>query len=513
MRVRRPSRFWRDEGAAIAPLYALALFGLIGMAGVGWDYGRLMAMDSELQNAADQAALAAATQLDGGADAMIRARGAANNFLANSASDWDNETRMANDGSGRPITSLTFRFFASYDSEDDTFGTEITDDTEGADAKVVQVIVNGREAFYALTPVVGAFSSGDITADAVAGLEESVCNVPPLMFCAPTGAVDFPAAADVGKGVSMHMRANQSDTWAPGNFGFLDIEYANVAPSDGNRLTGLMSDFLGCAGDAVESRTGSRTPEVRALNTRFDMYGPGTPNCEGDGDFCPSQNTTKNWVVAQSFNNSATAEGPACNASPNNPSWVSAASTAGSTVPATTTGFPQDTSTSNGFGNGVWNGVDYMTSHHPGSALGDVPDLDNNGAISRYEVYKWELGDMAGRLVKPRKVGYHSEPSGSGYSGTAYCAYPQPISSTPVVPGENIKDRRVITVAAVNCTGLSGHAPVNIIRWVDLFLVQPADDTHADKSFYGEIIGEADPPGADESAFQAYGKNKPVLLR
>ena len=66
MRVRRPSRFWRDEGAAIAPLYALALFGLIGMAGVGWDYGRLMAMDSELQNAADQAALAAATQLDAG---------------------------------------------------------------------------------------------------------------------------------------------------------------------------------------------------------------------------------------------------------------------------------------------------------------------------------------------------------------------------------------------------------------------------------------------------------------
>ena len=70
---RSVSEFWHDEGAAIAPLYAMALLGLITAAGVGMDYGRMMAMDSELQNAADQAALAAATQLDGGDDAMTRA--------------------------------------------------------------------------------------------------------------------------------------------------------------------------------------------------------------------------------------------------------------------------------------------------------------------------------------------------------------------------------------------------------------------------------------------------------
>jgi hypothetical protein len=510
----RGPTFWRNEDAAIAPMYAIALFGLVGIAGVGWDYGRMMAMDTELQNAADQAALAAATQLDGGADAMIRARNAANTYLASAGSEWVNETRMSNDGSGRPITSLTFRFYESYDSEDDTFGTEITDDTEGADANIVQVIVNGREAFFALTPVVGAISSGDITADAVAGVQESVCNVPPLMFCAPTGAAGFPSAEDVGKGVAMHMRANQSEAWAPGNFGFLDIEYVNVSPSNGNHLTGLMSEFLGCAGDEVESRTGSRTPELRALNTRFDIYGSGAPRCESDGDFCPSQNTTKNWVVPQRFSGSATPEGPACATSPNNPNWVSAASTAGTTVPATSTGFPRDTSTVDGFGNGQWSGANYMAAHHPGSAISDVPDLDGNLAISRYEVYQWELGDMANRLVKPRKVGYNSTLGNNGrYSGDAYCAYPQPVSSTPVVPTSNIKDRRVITVAAVDCSGLNGHAPVNILRWVDLFLVQPADDTAADKSFYGEIIGEAEPPGADESAFQAYGKNKPVLLR
>ncbi|MDZ4272481.1 MAG: pilus assembly protein TadG-related protein, partial [Erythrobacter sp.] len=57
--------FAKARDAAIAPLYALALFGLIMIAGVGWDYSRMATMHSELQNAADQAALAAATQLTG----------------------------------------------------------------------------------------------------------------------------------------------------------------------------------------------------------------------------------------------------------------------------------------------------------------------------------------------------------------------------------------------------------------------------------------------------------------
>ena len=62
------SYFFRTDQAAIAPLYALALFALVGMAGIGFDYARLVSMDTELQNAADQAALAAATQLDRQAD-------------------------------------------------------------------------------------------------------------------------------------------------------------------------------------------------------------------------------------------------------------------------------------------------------------------------------------------------------------------------------------------------------------------------------------------------------------
>ncbi|HEU4651501.1 MAG TPA: pilus assembly protein TadG-related protein [Croceibacterium sp.] len=504
------SRFRHDQRGAIAPLYAIALPALIVTAGVGWDYGRMMAMDSELQNAADQAALAAASQLDGGDDAITRATAAAQDYLASADSQWANVTVMANDGEGLTVADLEFHFYESYDPETDEFGDEVTDPDAGADAEVVRVVVNGREAFFALTAVVGALTSGDITAEAVAGVETATCNVPPLMFCIPSGDSGFPGDDDIGKGISMHVRANQSDSWAPGNFGFLDIEYPNVDPNDQNHMTGLNSEFLGCADDVIESRTGSRTPEMRALNTRFDIYeNGGQVSCDGNGNFCPAQNTTKNWVVAQSFSNDPSATGPACAATPNNPTWVEA-----STTPAVNTGFPQDTVTSNGYGNGTWNGSTYMSANHPGSTLADVPDLDGNGSISRYEVYEWELENPTSRLVKPQKVGSTSTVRPNGrYNGTIYCAYPRPISQTPVVPSETQKDRRLMTVAAVDCSGLNGHAPVDILRWVDLFLVQPASSSNADKSFYTEVVGVAAPPGADQASFQYYGKNKPVLLR
>ena len=42
------SRFAKDQGAAIAPLYALGIGVLVTMSAVGFDYGRLMALDPSL---------------------------------------------------------------------------------------------------------------------------------------------------------------------------------------------------------------------------------------------------------------------------------------------------------------------------------------------------------------------------------------------------------------------------------------------------------------------------------
>lgn len=64
--MRRSVRsLWRNSEGSVAPTVALSLVALIAAGGVAFDYAQLAEMDTELQQAADQAALAAATQLDG----------------------------------------------------------------------------------------------------------------------------------------------------------------------------------------------------------------------------------------------------------------------------------------------------------------------------------------------------------------------------------------------------------------------------------------------------------------
>src|SRR5258706_13282869 len=136
----------KNSDGAVAPTIALSLVGLIAAGGVAFDYARLASMDTELQGAADQAALAAASQLDGQTGACSRAANAAQSMLLN-------ETRMANDGNsgGRAITipletgcdaTGQVRFWQNI--------TKTTAATSDANAKFVEVTVDARTPKYAL---------------------------------------------------------------------------------------------------------------------------------------------------------------------------------------------------------------------------------------------------------------------------------------------------------------------------------------------------------------------------
>src|SRR6185312_9146760 len=83
MRARILSNLARSEDAAVAPIVAISLFGLVAVGGIAFDYARMATLDTELQQAADQAALAAATQLDGKPGACQRAADAARKLIAN----------------------------------------------------------------------------------------------------------------------------------------------------------------------------------------------------------------------------------------------------------------------------------------------------------------------------------------------------------------------------------------------------------------------------------------------
>ena len=104
----------RSTDGAVAPMVALSLVGLIAAGGIAFDYARMASLDTELQSAADQSALAAASQLDGEPGACARAVAAAQNLVTN-------DTRFANDAGGLAITIA--------DTGVCTNDTDILDDT------------------------------------------------------------------------------------------------------------------------------------------------------------------------------------------------------------------------------------------------------------------------------------------------------------------------------------------------------------------------------------------------
>ena len=66
--------FLRDETGGILVFFAMAMVVFLGLMALIFDTGRMATTQSELQSFSDSVSLAAAAELDGGADALTRAR-------------------------------------------------------------------------------------------------------------------------------------------------------------------------------------------------------------------------------------------------------------------------------------------------------------------------------------------------------------------------------------------------------------------------------------------------------
>lgn len=522
MQGSRRGRLVGDTNAAVAPTVALSLFGLVAAAGLAFDYARMAALDTELQQAADQAALAAASQLDQSSTSCSRAVAAARQMISNRtvfANDRDADgvnvtipDQTANNGCGNSGDKV--QFYSAYTSKANNTST-----TSPAAAKFVSVTVKSRQAVRALTPIVAMLHSDSFSGRAVAGLGSGICKAPPMMICAAAG---FPSSADVGKGVRLQPGPN-TGAWAPGNYGYLD--FGSGASGLATNLGSNQQTVAGCYDNSggLQTEPGNKASVTKALNTRFDIYEAGTSACDaGSGDYCPSDNTTKDFVKKEvvEFKNLKDTDpvpaNPGCGA-------------AGATVSdfeqrSSAKGFTRDTCHINGsctsnFGNGTWDVATYFAANHPSDT---VP---SGAAARRYDVYLWEKLDkatrLATRLTNPSdppdiKITGPAHNQKKDYTYTNYCAYPQAKNGTAVVAGSTQKDRRVMTVAAVDCTGLSGKGSVKVAQWVDMFLVEPSWDRTAPYStgkseIYAEIIGVATKPDGS-SSFQYYSRNRPYLV-
>lgn len=522
-----------DRGGAVAPTLALSLFALVAAAGIAFDYARMATMDSELQNAADQAALAAASQLTGDVGACSRAAAAAANMLTNS-------TFLSNDSGGRAVVIPNepecddlgqIRFYQNIDK---TLAA-----TNDSNANFVEVEVNPRTAFFALTPVVHAFSSGPITAIAFATLGEAYCKVPPVMICNPqetaSSTIFDPGIMD-GVGLRLVSVGSGTGGWAPGNFGYLDMDgLSNGAPGLREGL-GWGVPPTGCIEETgLDTKPGATVTVTDAVNTRFDIYDSNV-SCPSGGTCPASINSVKDVRRPADANG-----GNACRMHnqgwqlPSSGYYGSGSIPSSATVPLdpsvtpTAMGFPRDMchavdsgvagACSGPIGDANWDRDAYFRTNYrrPDGSYWTPVDWQRETGLgptpTRFDVYEWEIQNR-GLLIDGVTI---LGPNPSGATGSTLTAHGRPVCSPTKgygdgqVPGPSTPDRRKITVAVVNCLeqGVNGNSTnVQTVGWLEAFLVEPSLNRARTNAgdVYVEVIG------ATTSGVQLVSKKVPYLI-
>jgi Flp pilus assembly protein TadG len=456
-----------EKGGATAVVVAITGGVLAGLWALSFDLGRAWNLQTELQNAADAAAIACATQLDTQVGAQTRAIAA-----ASTGGLVQNQQTFASDGLGADVTiSGANVVFLSSINPDVTA-------TGDADSNFCQVTVTPRTVNFSFSALVSAVNSANPVASALAERGKTAkCKIPPLVVCNP----DYPAPFDIvgppskiGWGITL--KSSNGPGLNKGNFGLLAVPTNNAWLLSASKIRdawGRVRPLTQCFGDQVQTKPGQTTSIAMGLNMRFDVYPTGThqvPSGEPPVKNNPNYTPSKNAVKALSKSGASCALG-------NPQGWNDPPNKYNGSLPADMMGYPRDGCAYGGacdvdaggghWGDGNWSRTDYMTSNHASPDFSMVDDLNGNGKIERYEVYKWEKTTPA--------------LSNNPMEDAA------PICSTAAWEPE--LDRRVVTAAVVDCVNLGGTTIIKPDAWIDLFLTEPMGAFNGNNDLYGEIIG------------------------
>jgi len=325
--------FGRDRDGGIAVTVAVMTAVLVGVLVLSIDAARLYNASTERNNAADAAAVAAATQLDGGTNACRRAIDAAVNAnLLNQETFVSNRTGpdvyispVGGVGdAGLPTSNPNIKFLSELIKDDDgnVIDTYITDpadcDEEASFVEVTTNLVAGDECDddstadcarvdYYFAGLVGALTQAFPRGYAIAEYAKGYCNVPPMMMCALAQGegIGFDTPQDfwnaiatyqlTGRGLLLKSGTN-STQWGSGNFGFLRLDGAGGAKALGE-LIGSVAGNKECVGfSEVETEPGNNSGARWAFNTRFDMYHGSMSGNKGEAAWQPAANTIKGLV-------------------------------------------------------------------------------------------------------------------------------------------------------------------------------------------------------------------------
>jgi hypothetical protein len=477
------------QRASVAPLTAIALVGLLGMGALTHDVTRALALRTELASAADAAALASATQLDGTSGSRARALIAAQSALA------QNRQQAASVAGTITITAPNLVWLSALSPR-----TVATSDANAKYGEVTLGRLNVPKYFGGLVNATGVIP---VRARAVAGYTSAICKVPPLMICNPleaSGTLTFDADAHIGKGIILKGSPG-TGAWAPGNFGLLQVGGGGGASAIRDAM-GRINPRAECFGQTVDTSPGNKTSMRQGFNTRFDLYDGSMGSEKNDAQYQPALNSLSGLLEKTS---------QACNASAPNAAnsykgCVTASTPTGMAPPRDCCAYspmPGGSTNCNGsggtpLGNGSWDRAKYFSVNHgsfswstQGNSYWDAygPAPASGVRPTRYQTYRWETAILTGALTKPaltfsKNQDVVSSATNIDQARPACYAGPAAVQQAP--------DRRTISAVVVNCQqqGVAGNTSnVQVIAYVDAFLTEPVATSGPDTFIYGEILG------------------------
>jgi Flp pilus assembly protein TadG len=260
------ARFAQAERGAVAIYVALTATVTFGIIGLAVDASRAMIVRSEAQAGADALALVAASQLDGTPTAIDRANTAIANLIENSQ-------RFASTGPG-PVSWTSVRFLTALPSSDDSPITGDFVTTDPLLARFVEVTTTPLPHANTFLLAIGATPNITISTVAVAGCNQAICRVPPMMICNPAEEDNIGASFDIsewrGKQIRFFHQGGPTAPWAPGNFGYLEVNGSGT-----NALRDALASVAGgniCYGRSVMTEPGAKLGARNGLNVRFGIY-------------------------------------------------------------------------------------------------------------------------------------------------------------------------------------------------------------------------------------------------
>lgn len=504
--------FGRDESGAVMAYVAVISLLLLGFVGMAVDFGRIYTTNSQAQAAADAAALAGATQLDGQAGAIARATSAAQTSpLVTNDQDF---------ASGGPVVHIaSVRFLSSLPASDDdpiTASYETTADESASYIEVTTEVLTQQNTFLRAVGI----NIGTTKAVAVAGFRESVCKIPPLMICNPwetSTSDEINYAWLKGKTLLVKTKEGGTTAWASGDMGLLDPPTYDwdTSTNTGAKQVALSIARVSppfCFDDPVSVRPGQVDSMRNAINVMFDMYqNPyfGAGVVRTDPNFRPALNVTKGYVSTSACDavpadNDTIAMGlppDTCFADTTDPNWLNFTNPTGCNSSSIDWMNNVPLARRDRIGDGVWDILRYWKTNHDPSATSVPSDcvtdyFDNTQTVcigpnaSRYDMYRYEI---AKGIIPDNKTGAGSTGRTDGELGAPQCyGGGSPIPALP--------DRRVLYMAVVNCLaeGVQGNS-VNVVHprdYVKMFIIRPIRGG-SDTNLWLEFIGPVEPGSKD----------------